>query len=373
MKRDKVRLYLLEIILIILLFLALFVSRIFNYRILALALGIFAIVTRILIKKNQVTVYTKKQVFWVMLAFAVIYLLGFYLMGVYFGFYRSSTHFNLRNTWLFIIPFSAIIVFSEYLRSKFLTKPTKLSNVLTFIAMVLVDVIVYAKVYDVTYLDDMLTVIGYILFASIACNLLYNYITVRFGSKPVIIYRLITVLYSFVIPYIPDVYIFFRAFLRMLIPYIIYLVLEYTYAKNNYSVAYKDKKKSVIETTVIIILMSLLIGLISCRFEFGIIVIGSGSMTGTINKGDATIFQQYHGQALEEGTVIIFNDGNIQTVHRIVKAENVNGEFRYHTKGDANSQEDDDYRLKSDIIGISRLRVPYIGWPTLWLRDIFKK
>ena len=57
MKKDKVRLYLLEIILIAILFLALFVSRIFNYRILALALGIFAIVTRILIKKNQVTVY----------------------------------------------------------------------------------------------------------------------------------------------------------------------------------------------------------------------------------------------------------------------------------------------------------------------------
>ena len=42
------------------------------------------------------------------------------------------------------------------------------------------------------------------------------------GDKPIIIYRLMTVLYVYLIPIIPDVLVFFRAILRMLYPYIIY-------------------------------------------------------------------------------------------------------------------------------------------------------
>mgnify|MGYP003305586767 CR=1 FL=1 len=50
-------------------------------------------------------------------------------------------------------------------------------------------------------------------------------------DKPIIIYKLITLLYSYIIPIIPDVLVFFRSILRMIYPYIIYLVLEYSYSK----------------------------------------------------------------------------------------------------------------------------------------------
>ena len=33
--------------------------------------------------------------------------------------------------------------------------------------------------------------------------------------------------------------------------------------------------------------------LISCKFKFGVLVIGSGSMTGTINKGDIVLYETY--------------------------------------------------------------------------------
>ena len=118
--------------------------------------------------------------------------------------------------------------------------------------------------------------------------------------------------------------------------------------------------------------MTLLIALISCKFRYGVIVIGSGSMTGSLDKGDAVIFEQYKGEPIKEGTVIIYQNEDIQTVHRVIKQENVNGEYRYITKGDKNQDSDEGYRTKNDIIGAIRFRIPYIGYPTLWLRDIFK-
>jgi signal peptidase len=181
-----------------------------------------------------------------------------------------------------------------------------------------------------------------------------------------------TVLYVYIIPYIPDVYIFFRSFLRMIYPYIIYLVLEYTYSKANAASAYKDRTRNIVVTTVLMIVMCFVIALVSCRFEYGILVIGSGSMTGTIDRGDAVIYRQYHNNSISEGDIIIFYNKDVKTVHRVIKIENVNGEYRYFTKGDANQRMDDGYRTKDSIMGITNFKIKYIGYPTLWLRDIFE-
>ena len=186
-------------------------------------------------------------------------------------------------------------------------------------------------------------------------------------------YRIITILYVYFFPYIPNIYIFFRSFLRMLYPYIIYLVLEYTYSKTNKAVAFKDKRKNVISTFVLMVTMSLLIALISCKFVYGILVIGSESMSGTIDKGDAIVFKAYNGGGLEVNDVIIFNREDIKTVHRIISIDSFNGETRYYTKGDANVVLDDGYVVQDDIIGTTIFRIRYIGYPTLWLRDIFKR
>ena len=237
--------------------------------------------------------------------------------------------------------------------------------------MVLIDLLIYTEVYNLSNLDDFLTAIGFVLFASLSCNLLYNYITTRFGSKGVIFYRLITTLFIYIIPVTPDVYIFFRSFLRMIYPYIIYMVLEKFYSKTDFVVSYVDKRKSIVGNTVLFIIITLLIMLISCQFRFGILVIGSKSMTGTLNVGDAVVFEKYDGQYIPLGQIIIFDYNGLQTIHRVIDIKNVNGVVRYYTKGDANKRRDDNYITQKDISGMVKLRVKYIGQPTLWVRRLF--
>jgi signal peptidase I len=237
--------------------------------------------------------------------------------------------------------------------------------------MVIIDLLIYTEVYNIRVLDDLLTVLGFIFFSSLSCNLLYNYITNRYGIKGVIIFRLITVLFAYIIPIVPDLYIFFRSFLRMLYPYLIYLVFEKMFSKNDYSMGRQEKRKEMIGNTLIIALSAALVMLISCEFRYGIIVVGSESMTGTINKGDAVVFEKYTNQEIKNGQVIIFNYNNIQTIHRVVEVQRINGEYRYYTQGDANKRKDEDYRTKEDIYALVDLKVKYIGYPTLLVRELF--
>lgn len=382
MKKNQVKVYLLELLLIVILFFALFASSIFNRTALSIVMIFYAFLVYRLLKKKGIHSIYKKQVMLLLIVFAFLYLGGFYLFGLFSGFTKAKFLFSWWTIKTFIIPLSIIIVTSEFIRVKLLAQDIKfefygkklnISAFFTYVAMVLVDLVIYTGVYDLSNIDDFLTALGFVLFASLSCNLLYNYIAVRFGGNGTIIYRLITVLFMFIIPFTPDVYIFFRSFLRMVYPYIIYLVLEWSYSKSNFVVAYKDKKRSIIEISAVVIVISLIIMLVSCKFTYGIIVVGSRSMTGSINIGDAVVYKAYDGnEQINVDDVIIFEKNGIRIVHRVVDIQDFNGVVRYFTKGDANPKVDDDYITKKDIVGKVQFRVKYLGYPTLWVRALFE-
>lgn len=372
MQIDKIKIYALEFLLLVVLLLAIFESNIISKSVLAFILLIYVLILRKTLKKRKATSIYKKQVIYLFIAFSFIYLALFYLSGLYFGYYESSVKFSFWGITHYILPTTIIVVCSELIRFIFLSQKDKLGKSITFISMVLIDIIVYSQIYDLTSLDDFLTVMGFIIFSSIACNLLYNYTSTRFGYKPIITYRLITGLYSYIIPIIPKVMIFFRTVFRMIYPYFVYMILEYSYSKSNRVNNFRERKGRIVGTTLLIVISVLITMLVSCKFTYGAIVVGSGSMTGTINKGDVIIYEKYENQKIQQGDIIIFIYQNSQIIHRVIKTEIVNKEYRYYTKGDANQEIDNWYVTQKDIVGIFQLKVKYVGYPTIWVNDIFK-
>lgn len=380
MKRDKLKVYIIELLLIFILFFTLFAPNIITRIILSIIMLVYAIITSKLLKSRKNKSIYKKQVIILMTIFALVYIGIFYLMGLYFGFQQSKILLSVWSILNYIIPLAVIIISSEIVRNVLLqqdviirikSKKFNLSIALTYIAMVLIDLVVYIDVYNLNNLDEFLTALGFVLFASLSSNLLYNYISVRYNTKGIIVYKLITTLYMYIIPIVPNVYIFFKSFLRMINPYIIYIIIERLYSDAKFTNSYNERKKNIISNTILFIIMILSVMLISCKFHYGILVIGSHSMTGTLNKGDAVVFEKYTNQDIQKGQVIIFDYNGIQTVHRVDDIKIVNDEYRYYTKGDANSKRDDGYITNDKIYGLVNLKVKYIGYPTLWVRELF--
>lgn len=381
MKDSKLKLYLFEVILLIILFVALFVSNNMTQPLLAVALFAYMWLVRKIFTSDKKTALFEREILYLLIGFALLYVGLFYLSGLFFyTFSKQIEVFGIRSLLKNIIPFAVIIVSSEMIRNIFLNQDGSIkiykaridfSKFLTFISMVLIDLFIYRNVYNLDTLEGVLNLTGFVFCASVACNLFYNYVTKKFGNKGVIGYRLITCLYVYIIPVIPNMYIYFRTFLRMVYPYILYLVLEYGYTRERYAVAYKEKRRNMLRITVILIITGLFTMLISCQFRYGLIVIGSGSMTGSIDYGDAAIFESYRNQRINKGDVIVFTKDKLRLIHRVVEIEKVNGKLRYYTKGDANDYVDVDYRTDSDIVGIYKFKIKYIGYPTLFVNDLF--
>lgn len=380
MKKDEIKICFFELSLIIILFLALFAQNIFTRKVISIVMLIYAIIVYKMLKKRKIDSIYKKQITILLIIFAVIYLGVFYLTGLYFGYSSANVKFSLWAVYTYIVPLTITIISTEIIRKIFLSqmlmieikgRKINLSMINTYVFTVLIDLLIYTKIYDFSNLDNMLTALGFVFFASLSCNLLYNYISKRYDEKGIIIYRLITTLFVYIIPVTPNLYIFFRSFLRMLYPYIIYLIIDKLYSRNDFVISFAQRRKEAISTTVIVVIIALIIMLISCQFRYGILVIGSESMTGSIDKGDAIVFEKYENQEIAEGQVIIFNYNGMQVVHRIIEMKEVNGIVRLYTKGDANAMKDSGYLTKKDVYGVVKFKIKYIGYPTLWVRNLF--
>ena len=95
-------------------------------------------------------------------------------------------------------------------------------------------------------------------------------------------------------------------------------------------------------------------------------------MTGSINKGDAIVYERYDDQIIEVGDIIVFEKNKQMVVHRVIDIAKINNEVRYFTKGDANEDADVGYVIDNEIKGITQFKIIYIGYPTIWARSMFE-
>lgn len=383
MKKDKLKLYFIELLLFSCFLITIIVSNKMTYTTSAIILTVSMLIVKSLLKKKNTKSLYQKQVFYLMFGFAIIYLALFFFIGILKNdFLHQPVTFEFKTLYRFIIPISISIITSEIMRSILLSQEGTIriknfqgdiSKVLTFVNMVLIDVLIYIGVYDLTSYEQFSAALGIVIFASISCNLFYNYTSKRYGMFGIIVYRMITILYTYIIPITPNIHIYLKSFFRMVYPYFLYLILEKTFSKTDFVVSYTTRRRNFIEITAIVITMTFITMLVSCEFKYGLLVVGSKSMTGTLNMGDAIIFEQYKKQPIRNGQIIIFKSDGLQYVHRVIDIKDINGEIRYYTKGDANEKEDKGYITKKDIVGLTKLRIVGIGWPSLWFRDLFKK
>lgn len=374
MNSDKLRLYIIEFSLILVLLFAIFYCEYVTRPILMIILLVFMVITIKFIKgKKNESIY-KKQMTLLVSTIAIIYITILYMLGIKWGFYNSVVKFSKWSIINYIIPYVVIIISSEIIRKQILAKQQKKANIIILVAMILLEVTISVNINNIRTLKDYFALISCTIFTAIANNILYNYIVTKYGNyKVVICYRIITSMYMYIIPITPDIDILFKAVIGVIVPYVIYILLENLYSKKIHVVAVNKKRKEMIICVVLCILVTLLIMIVSCKFRYGTLVIGTGSMTGTINKGDIIIYEQYEKEELNVGEIIVFKDDNILVIHRIVDKKNVGEEIRYYTKGDANQQEDKGFRTKKNIIGIVKGKIPYIGKITLLLNDIIDK
>lgn len=377
MKQDKKKIYIISVAILVALIITLFLPILTGRILGAIILFPCAIVCLLLIKKRNALSINTNQIIMIMSVMGVVYLVLYYLSIFRFGYVKTGYGLKWDNLLKLIIPILTIIVSSEIIRFVLQSQKNKIVTVLAYFICLIADVLICANISGINTFSTFMDVVGLTLFPGITYNFLYNYLSKRYGILPNLIYRILTVLVFYFIPYGSGISDSLIAFINILIPLGIYFFIDSLYErKRRYALGETSvfvKRLSKVFTAICLVLMLAAIMLISNQFRYGAFVIATESMTGEINKGDIIIYEEYGDQVIFEGLVIVFEKDSSVIIHRVEKIEIINGIKKYYTKGDANEDCDAGFITEANIIGVVNYKLPFLGYPSLWIRNLFKR
>ena len=337
----------------------------------AVALIFIALATLTLLGIRKRIAYTpqKREVLLIAILIGIIFVIAIQGTGFIFSFYENPYFINKGLLFSRVIPSIAIIISSEIIRGILSAQKGHFSSITAYFVGFMSELFMFYQMTQLNSLNRFMDFVALTLFPAVIANFYYQYVSSRFGAIPNIAFRLITTMYIYFVPTLSAMSDALLACIKLILPIIMLALISSLFERKKKNARKKNKVLGVIGTVLTVAIVVPIAMLISCQFRFGALVIATESMTGEINKGDMIIYERYDGQAIDEGQVIVFLQDNSKIVHRVVQIKNINGELRYYTKGDANDDFDEGYRVKDDIVGLTDFKLSYLGYPTLWLRE----
>ena len=100
MKSEKVRLYTIEITLIIFFLLAMIFNNVITRPVIAIVLLVFMVISKLLIKSEKQTLTTSTQITVLLIGIGLIYVILLYMLGIFTGFYTSTVQLSIWSIWI---------------------------------------------------------------------------------------------------------------------------------------------------------------------------------------------------------------------------------------------------------------------------------
>ena len=308
----------------------------------------------------------------------VAYLLAFFIMGFVIGFSRSGYDRSLHGIFMNILKYILPIIGIELFRSNVLIpNKEKKSVIIIFTIILILMELDYSLIYNnLRNTERFFQYIATRVLGVITYNIVFSFLVFKGSHAMNLIFRIPKELFILVMPFYPSNW-FMDSVFNLLTPAILYFLYRYI-------ITYREKHKvsrrtqGISKTGLIfavvfsVLLMLFMLGFFKCE-PIGIL---SNSMYPTYSRGDMLIYEKFdesHLKNLEKGSIIIYRTGNQTVAHRVVNVIQENGETLYQTMGDNNNAPDVKYVKISQIQGVYRFHIKYIGYPSVWLHDFFSE
>lgn len=301
----------------------------------------------------------------------LIYLMLYFVQGLFFGYSKSPYNRNIYGLLLNIWSYVLIIIYQEYVRNINVRNGSKIITVIIF---VLIDI----NLYSFFNIKDFITLfkqISSVIIPSIATNMLLVYLTSKCGFIACLLYKIPLVLSTYLLPIFPDLDWFFISVEQTLLPFITYLTIKNVEDKK-LNVRRKQLKKKNKTSILLVFILLIVIAFVAGLFKYKPISIMSNSMYPVIKRGDIAVIEEKSIEELnnlKKYDIISYRLDNIVVVHRIIAIEKHNNQILYITKGDNNNMADKEKVKPNQINGVVQIKIPALGYPSVWLNEFFNK
>ncbi len=300
------------------------------------------------------------------LIIAFMFLLIYYGEGFIFGFTHSPFNHSLSAILTNIITNILPLFGIELIRYQLIK-----NNKNNFVFINIVTLIIIFIELDITSLLTLpKTILFQHIFSSclpiIAKNILFTYLTYHTNYKIPLLLQGFEQITLFLLPIIPYNNWFIKGSFAMIKVVVIYFIFKYFIFPKRL-INHQKRYTEVLIYTLTLLISTFLVSFMLGLFKYECIAILSNSMAPTLKRGDIVIYDK-KGE-VNNNSIIVFNQKNQIIVHRVVNQSN---DF-YITKGDANNTTDKYKVRNSDIKGVYKFHLKYLGYPAIWLNEFLNR
>lgn len=298
------------------------------------------------------------------------------LSGLFITFGNNPYLTTLKGIVLNIWMFGVVIIAKEYIRYRLINNvyekdKIKIAILVSFVYITIeIGFSKYINLKNITIIY-IIKEIAQNLMPLIAKNILYSYTSIHSNYMPAVCYELLTKLYLWISPILPNAPWIMVAIIDSVIPIILFLYIRYTNNKNN---IFKSRQE-IINTDPRNIIPLIILIVLAIWFAIGIfpikpVAIASGSMEKELSVGDIVIVKKCNPNDITEGDIIEYQMEGYTVIHRVISKKQKNGDYYFITKGDNNNAEDVKPVEESQLIGKIVFKIKYLGYPAIWLHII---
>ena len=317
---------------------------------------------------------SKKETFKTVFIIISMYLILYYVSGLFLGFAQNVYTNSFKNIIVNFITFIAIIPFQEYTRSR-ITNNTRNNFIYFLITVALIlssinysSLSSYFSTGSVAF-EYVAGTIYPLIIESVLCTFL-----VKKGSYVLSLMFLLPLKCADIfVPIVPNMDWFIKVSYISALVIIVYYFANYEYKIfverfTRKEIKRDDPKKSIPSVVFVMLFTFFVAGLLPLKP----VALLSNSMFPNVKRGDVVIVKKLKHEDLRNlciGDVVEYKIDNISIVHRIVDiSKSSNGEYTFITKGDANESKDSPVS-EAQIVGIAKQYIPHVGYPSVWFSE----
>lgn len=219
--------------------------------------------------------------------------------------------------------------------------------------------------------EDFVKLIISNVIPSFISSALLTYLALTSGLPAMLTYRLGLVAMTILPPITPKVDWYLVGVSSILLAIIVYLVTDKTQQTGRQPRTRRHINRA-IEITWLCAIIALTL-FMSGFFAYKPSAIMSNSMVPVFSRGSMVIVQRVGNiMDISIGDIIQYETRGITVTHRVIainQASDGSGSRVFTTKGDNNPSRDMPV-AESHVHGVVRAQIPYIGYPTVWLREL---
>lgn len=316
----------------------------------------------------------KKQTLFI---FSIFYLIIYFLLGLLFGFEYSPYSHKLIGIIKNIFSIVLVIIFQEKLRCiliNYIGNKKKYFILLT-ILFIIINLNFSLAMLSFSSFETLFKYFFETFMVTCISQFLYTFFAKTCGFVPLLLFRLPIEISFLLVPVFPRLDWFIYSIFHLIIYTIFYFVLKYEYSEKENRIS-ANKPSNPLLYVPLIILIIVFVSFVMGAFKYRPVAIVSNSMVPVFERGDIAIIKKIKNKDIPKlhiNDIIEYRIDNYVVIHRITKIEEQNGIYYFQTKGDNNNAPDTKYVSQNQVIGVVKYIIPKLGYPTVWLSDLFKK